>query len=392
MSYPLPNYGNCLVNLSNSILKNFGVEPVSPTLKTADKILEGNKHRNVVVVILDAMGISILEKHLKPDGFLRSHLVCSYDSVFPPTTVAATTSVMSGLYPNEHGWLGWDMYYPKLDKNVSVFINIEQRSEKDGAVPDVDENGQQKWTPDSLNETCPAADYNAGFTFTPYKNIIDRINEAGGEAYFSMPFMPPFPHDLEAILSRVTDLCKKPGKKYIYAYWNEPDTTMHRTGTISSDTHAMVVSLESRIRQLAEELEDTLLIVTADHGHMDSRNICILDHPEVLKCLVRMPSIEPRTLNLFVKEEYKKDFPKIFRENIGEDFLILTREEVIADKIFGIGTDRDGLDQMIGDYVAISIGSTSVFTTHIEAQEMPGGHAGLTKEELEIPLIAIEID
>ncbi|MBO7426865.1 MAG: alkaline phosphatase family protein [Clostridiales bacterium] len=392
MSYPLPDYENCLVNLSNSILKNFGVEPIEPTLKIADKILDDNKHRNVVVILLDAMGISILEKHLKPDGFLCSHLVCSYDSVFPPTTVAATTSVMSGLYPNEHGWLGWDMYYPKLDKNVSVFINIEQRSEKDGAVPDVDENGQQKWTPDSLNETCPAADYNAGFTFTPYKNIIDRINEAGGEAYFSMPFMPPFPHDLEAILSRVTDLCKKPGKKYIYAYWNEPDTTMHRTGTISSDTHAMVVSLESRIRQLAEELEDTLLIVTADHGHMDSRNICILDHPEVLKCLVRMPSIEPRTLNLFVKEEYKKDFPKIFRENIGEDFLILTREEVIADKIFGIGTDRDGLDQMIGDYVAISIGSTSVFTTHIEAQEMPGGHAGLTKEELEIPLIAIEID
>ena len=44
---------------------------------------------------------------------------------------------------------------------------------------------------------------------------------------------------------------------------------------------------------------------------------------------------------------------------------------------------------MLGDYIAISVADEAVFATHIEAEKMPGGHAGLTKEELEIPLIAV---
>ena len=128
MEYCRPDYDNCIVNLSNSILKAFGAETSAPTLKMADKLLE-KEYKNVVVLLMDAMGISILEKHLEPDGFLRSHLAGAYSSVFPPTTVAATTSMLSGLYPNEHGWLGWDMYYPELDKNVTVFLNKEQLAE-----------------------------------------------------------------------------------------------------------------------------------------------------------------------------------------------------------------------------------------------------------------------
>ena len=123
---------------------------------------------------------------------------------------------------------------------------------------------------------------------------------------------------------------------------------------------------------------------------MDSRNLCLLDYPEVLDCLVRMPSIEPRTLNLFVKEEYKDAFPEIFRKNFGDDFLLLTREEVFRENLFGPGEGRPGLREMIGDYVALAVSAASIFNTHYEAQVMPGGHAGLTAEEARIPLIVVE--
>ena len=94
-----PDYRHCLVNLSNSILKKFGAETTAETLPLADRYLEKD-HRNIVVLLLDAMGTSILEKHLDPNGFFRSHLVSSFDSVYPPTTVAATTSMLSGRYPS----------------------------------------------------------------------------------------------------------------------------------------------------------------------------------------------------------------------------------------------------------------------------------------------------
>ena len=373
MNYCKPDYDNCLVNLSNSILKAFGAETAAPTLKMADKYLEGS-YKNVVVLLMDAMGISILEKHLDPDGFLRSHLAGSYSSVFPPTTVAATTSVLSGLYPNEHGWLGWDMYYPELDKNVTVFTNNEQATEDDDG---------------NVKPFVPVADFHAGFKFTPYKNIISKINEAGGTAYASMPYLPPFPKDLDSIFARVNDLCSKPGKKFIYAYWNEPDNTIHLTGPDSRETHDLMIDLEMKIEELASKLTDTLLLVTADHSQIACTNYCLMDYPEILNCLVRMPSVEPRTLSFWVKDEYKDDFPKIFKDAFGDKFWILTREEVIERKLFGIGNDHELFRDMLGDYLAISVSDAAIFLTHEEMKIMPGGHAGLTQEELDIPLIAV---
>ena len=308
--------------------------------------------------------------------------------------MAATTSVLSALYPNEHGWLGWDIYYPQIGKNVTVFTNTEQVREKAGAVPAADPDGQMKWTEESLEERLPAAEYNVGFRYTPYRNTIEKIKDAGGNAFAVMPFMPPYPKSMEAILENIRTLCEQPGKKFIYSYWNEPDSTMHRTGTRSDETHGMVTGLEKMIREAISGLNDTLLLITADHGHMDSRNLCLLDYPEVLDCLVRMPeewkTEELEQLNLFVKEEYREAFPAIFNRYFGDSFVLLTREEALSGKLFGTGKDRPGLRDMIGDYVAVAVSDCSIFNTHFEAQEMPGGHAGLTREEIAVPLIVVK--
>ena len=137
------------------------------------------------------------------------------------------------------------------------------------------------------------------------------------------------------------------------------------------------------------KLPDTLFLITADHGHIDSNNLCILDYPEIMNCLVRMPSIEPRTVNLFVKEEFKESFPALFRKTFGDDFLLLTHDEVIQTKLFGIGTNHPELEQMIGDFVALVVTDKSLYFTHYKVQIMPGNHAGLTPEEYTIPLIVI---
>ncbi len=73
-----PDYNNCLVNLANSVLKKFGAKTNANTLPLADKYLAG-EYKNVVILLLDAFGTSIIEKHLEPNGFsaliLRAHLI-----------------------------------------------------------------------------------------------------------------------------------------------------------------------------------------------------------------------------------------------------------------------------------------------------------------------------
>ncbi len=385
----LPDYDHCLVNLASSVLKHFGAEYSAPTLSLADTYL-AKDHKNVVVLLLDAMGVSILQKHLSENGFFRSHLAGSYSSVFPPTTVAATTSVLSGKYPDEHAWLGWDCYFPELGKNVTVYTNSDQMAEAGGPFSIEKESRPGDYDCPAVEERRPAAEFHVGFTYTPYESIVSKIINAGGNAFFSSPYAEPNPQDLDAILERVTDLCREPEKKFIYAYWNEPDSTMHRTGTVSKETHEIVTALEKRVEEFAEGLSDTLLFITADHGHMDSKNLCILDYPEIMKCLVRMPGIEPRALNLFIKDEYKDEFPVLFEKTFGDKFWLLPKEEVIERKLFGLGKEHPKFRDKLGDFLAIAVSDTSLFNTHVEAKLMPGGHAGLTKEELEIPLIAIE--
>ncbi|MBO4415854.1 MAG: hypothetical protein J5824_07735 [Lachnospiraceae bacterium] len=73
---PLPDYNNCLVNLANSILKKFGAGTLHGTLALADRYLAEN-HKNVVILLLDALGTSILEKHLDT-AEKRDHLYTEY--------------------------------------------------------------------------------------------------------------------------------------------------------------------------------------------------------------------------------------------------------------------------------------------------------------------------
>jgi hypothetical protein len=83
-------------------------------------------------------------------------------------------------------------------------------------------------------------------------------------------------------------------------------------------------------------------------------------------------------------------FNKIFNKYFGDSFVLLTKDEALSERLFGTGNDRDGLEDMIGDYIALAISDKSIFITHFHTQEMRGVHAGLTEAERRIPFIVIE--
>ena len=363
----LPDYKNCIANLPNSILKKFDVPTVGNTLPLLDKYLEKD-YKNIIVILLDGMGKVILERHLNADGAFRSHLAGIYTSTFCSTTVAATTSVMSGLQPCEHGWLGWDCFYPQVNDNVTVFLNKIQDTE------------------------IPAADYNVAWTLTPYENINEKIKKAGNEAHLVAPFLDAKIDSFEKICEQIKKICTKDsdrgdyGKnpRYIYAYWNQPDGLLHTHGCGSNQAHECMIDLEKQVTGLAGELEDTLVVVTADHGHIDTDFVYIQDYPELFDCLVRKPSVEPRVLNLFVKDGKKEFFEKEFERLFGDKFILMPKEELIERKLMGTGTPHKMFNSMLGDYIAIAISNLSIYCGN---QKFVSLHASLTPDEMLIPLI-----
>lgn len=362
MEYASPQYGRCIANLACSVLKYYGIQPPNPTLPEADELLS-REYRNVVVLLLDGMGRSILERHLAEDGFFRSNLKTVYSSVFPPTTTAATTSMDCGLYPAQHCWLGWTGYFKEVDKNVIYFRNKDNDDGSD------------------------AADYNVAWRYVPYVSVRDRIAETGAEAHFLAPFMEPYPKIFPDLCAEIRRLCRKGGRRYIYAYWDNPDTYMHDNGVDGRAVSILLRDMEYHASRLSEELSDTLLIITADHGHINIRNKTLADCPDITECLVRMPSMETRALNLFVKEGMEKRFEEAFGRHFGEEFRLMTRAEVLSEELLGKGGYDPRLTDMLGDYLAAAVGDTAIQNTRREGHR--GSHAGLTKDELEIPLIAI---
>ena len=114
---------NCLVNVANSILKHYELETYHEPI---DELVNRMKpYKKIVVLLFDGMASSLLKRHLKEDSFLRQHVFREIDSIFPPTTVAATNALRSGRYPKETLWLGWSQYFKELKMNIDVFTNRE---------------------------------------------------------------------------------------------------------------------------------------------------------------------------------------------------------------------------------------------------------------------------
>jgi hypothetical protein len=360
-----PNYENSILSLINSIEKYFGVVNDHSTLEIVDTILE-KKYRNVVVMVFDAMGSRNLQDILSEDSFLRKHMLKEICSVFPPTTTAATTTLESGLAPSEHSWLGWSLHFPEVNDNVNIFINTND-----------------------IGKTV--ADYHVANKYIPYKNVVNKINEASNARAESISqFGTYHVETFEEIIESIETLCHEDGRHYLYTYWNEPDTSMHLYGVTSAEAVSWVERINVEIERLSSKLQETVLFIIADHGHINGKNKFIGDYPDILDTLKWLPSIEPRAIAFYVKEGREVEFQHTFLKHFKEDFMLLSKQDVITKKLFGPGKEHPRFKEFLGDYLAVAISDVSIFNSTEEVEKFIGAHAGLTEAEMMIPLIVVE--
>ncbi len=358
------DYNNCLTNLACSIRKYFGLEYHHQTLSKIDELLSSNP-KNVILILFDGMGSRILDRSLDSNNFFLKNKIDDITSVFPATTTAATTSIRTGLNPVEHGWLGWNMYIHEIDKVITLFLNVEK---------DTKEINQDfiNIKSDILETQTIAEEIN-------YKtlNLGCEIKPFGSNKY----------NNIDEMFSRIIEKANEPGKKFIYAYDPEPDSTMHKLGPDSMEAKQIIVDRNNRVNDLCNKIDDALVIVVADHGHIKVDNLFLENYPDLQELMVRNTSLDQRAVSFKVKDGYQEEFKKRFEKELGMYFKLYPKEEIINSKLFGDGIENGNFRYAIGDFIAIAENSNKAIVSYGDKVWF-SQHAGYTDDEIYVPLIA----
>jgi predicted AlkP superfamily pyrophosphatase or phosphodiesterase len=351
-----PNTNKCLVNLSCSILKYFNVPFTHPTIPEVDEYLHQSNSQKIVLLLFDGLGKSIVEKHLnKETSFLRQHQLIQMDSVFPPTTVAATTALLSGKFPIETGWLGWIQYFKSHNAIYPMFNSAISEQE------------------------------------AKYENILSLIRAYNNDVYIDS-FWPAFKEHnnystIQQWLNAIGNQLDINKKCFIYGYWDQPDFMIHKEGTCSKNVNVFVNEIDCYLKEFCLKYNDTTFLVIADHSLIDMKYIILSQYQDVINLLERPISIEERTIAFHIKNNKHNEFVTLFNKYFSDKFVLLSKEEVLKKEIFGKGTMYPICEDAIGDYIAISIGEYSM--RYKGNPFMVAGHAGGTEEEFQLYLFAI---
>jgi hypothetical protein len=371
-----PDYaGNGFVNLVASIVEARGGKPRHAPL-SALPAAELRAAGNIVFVIVDGLGDNYLKAN-GAGGSLVRHRRGSMSAVFPSTTASAITSSFTGATPLEHGLTGWFTYFSAA-ACVGAPLPFQRRGERNrmGAT------AAQLFVEPSLFDGLAAR----GIVVS-YRPIIDstynvhHCGAAGRLAY----------DNLEGFLEQTVAAVRSgPERKLVYAYWPEFDALSHQHGVASAETRAHFESLDAVFGELLARLAgtDSMVVLTADHGFMDSPVEESIELPDTLAAQLRFPLCgERRAAFCHVHDERR--FIDSARAFFGARAQVRPSRELQDEGWFGPGRAHADFAERIGDVALVMNGRATVKdwvpgeSRHLHI----GNHGGTSEDEMNIPLV-----
>lgn len=355
-----PDFNNCILNVTSSIMNKYNVISKYTTLNSVDELIKDTKH--VFFIVLDGLGQNIMEEHLVPNHFLRKNLNSYITSVYPPTTVAATTACLSGVAPGISGWVGWHQYFKDINEDVVVFRNRTTYTNEE-----ISFNVSEKYIP-----------------YTPFyksfKNVLCR------ELY------PDFKEggfkNIRMLCKEIVNISNLNEPTYTYCYWDNPDYLLHVVGTKHNAVGREIRYIDRQLERAFEKCgESTAFIIIADHGLIDANQIILKDYPLIDDLLALPPSIEARTTAFKIKDGKALEFENLFNQYFKDHFKLYKASEFVKEGF--LGDDYSNASEFLLDYV--SVATSNYYFDYTKGDiVMKAVHAGFTKEEMMVPLVLIK--
>lgn len=354
-----PNFNKTVLSVISAIRNNFDYDyKYSINNKIFDK-----KYNKVVLLILDGLGVNIIKNNLDDNSFIKRHLIDTAVSIYPSTTAAATTSIKSGLSPISTGWTGWENYLEEIKRNVVLFTGVNYFNDEPTGI--------------SL------------YNYIPYNMFYNDMDVKG---YVVEPDFSKRSYDINEVLNKSLKLNKIEEKQIQYVYFTEPDGIMHEFGCDSKEAIRICIDIDKKVEKYVESLsDDTILIITADHGHTNVKEINFYACKPLINLLERNPSNDGRCITFKVKNKRHNEFELLFNSLFGSIYKLYKKSDAVKLGFFGLDDDyyNKRCDDFLADYVACACNEYYFVYKENSPHIFKSHHAGITSDEMLVPICVI---
>ena len=372
----VPDYGHgTLSDVGPSLLAALGVADEPNPLG-----LEGIAR--ACLFLVDGLGWTQLQRHADAAPFLSSMVARSLTAGFPATTVTSLSSLGTGLPAGEHGLTGYSSYVEDADAVVNwlAWRSVGPGEDlRDRLVPEAVQPRPTVW------ERADAAGVATAIcTFDHFSGSgLTRAVLRGGRWAGT--------YTEGDATARAADAMQQGHRSLVYVYVSTLDLIGHMRGPDTESWRAQLAIVDGIAEQIADRLPtDATMFVTADHGMVLVPDEAKIDYdaiPSLQEGVVALAG-EPRARYVHTRRGATGDVLATWRDLLGEDWRVLSRDDAIAAGLFGPTVDTDAKAR-IGDVVALSLGNGGVVERRKlpRLSAMPGQHGSVTDEELLVPLL-----
>jgi hypothetical protein len=409
--FVLPHYdGYSIANLAATVASILGVamDGGAPPLPGDWWRDLGAGIRCVLLIVLDATGYRQLQRYMAEERSVFSALadagsLLPITSVFPSTTVTALTTLWTGLTPLGHGFLGTKLLLPEQGVLANMLKMAPAVYPRGGTLEDWGWDPERFVAAPSLGKHLRAAGVGAvahtrlsfiGSTLT--RIFLRGMEQTRGYVGLS---------DLWLNL-RGTLMERSPDERlFVDAYWGGIDNVGHVYGPegayLPSALGHLARSFEeeflARLPRAARQ--NTLLIITADHGQIATppdRVVHLPEHPTLRDMLLLPPAGESRAAYLYVRPKQEDAVRAYVEEHLADQFVLLETEQALEIGLFGpIEAIAPHLRVRLGDMLLIAKDDSRLTTRKREQAggiRLRGHHGSLTAEEMLVPLLMARLD
>ncbi len=310
-------------------------------------------------ILADGLGYENLNS---TDSYLNQNVTKSINTTFPSSTNVALSSIAFMRNPIEHGLIGYYMF----DKSQYGLINALNWNEnnKNLLLNDFFQNQNSIWQVFKENKIHARNFQPRNLVETPLSNFLYNISNI-------------IPYDDEQNLIDLMSESTILENKFNFIYYPLIDVTAHVFGVNSEEWQLEISKFEKLVKEISNiSNKKTKTIISADHGlvNIDEESRHLLNYGDDLQIYGDQRSV-------YINGP-KESVLETFSEIPGE---LLEQHELTY--LLGEPTN-EFLQSIFPDFCFLVEDKNIVYPKHLSAQ-LKGYHGGLTKNELEIPIIEL---